>query len=125
MKKLVLACAVFAVSAALAATALAASTFVKVSPASVKAGATVTVSGSVDHGCEVGKKGDVAELYSTAFKAKKGVGDLPTVDAPLKKKNGHFSIKVKIKKPLKKGKYEIGGRCGGGPFGHTKLNVTN
>jgi hypothetical protein len=105
--------------------ALAGAHFVKVSPGVVKLGDKVRVYGSVDGGCEVGHKGDAAELYSKAFAGtgRLGVGDLPTVDAPLDK-HGNFSIKVTINKHhVVPGKYTIGGRCGGGNFGSTSLRV--
>jgi hypothetical protein len=105
--------------------ALAAAHFVKVSPGTVKRGNKVTVSGNVGGGCEVGHTGDSAEIYSNAFKytEPKGVGDLPTADAPLDK-HGAFSIKVKISTKIKKGTYRVGGRCGGGSFGSATLKVT-
>jgi hypothetical protein len=121
MKKLIVALAVLALCAPVA---LAASHYVKVSPGSAKAGATVRVYGSVGNGCEVGKKGDDAEIYSTAFKAPPGAGDLPTVLAQTDK-HGNFSAHAKLKQHLKAGKYRIGGRCGGGGFGGTTLTVTN
>ena len=51
--------------AAFAPAALASSHFVKVSPGTVSPGQTVTVSGSVDHGCQIGHKGDAATILSS------------------------------------------------------------
>jgi hypothetical protein len=48
--------------------ALAAPDFLKVSPAKVHPGKAVTVSRSVDDGCENGHKGDSGTIYSEAFK---------------------------------------------------------
>jgi hypothetical protein len=107
--------------------ALAASHFLKVSPGKVKAGSTITISGSVDHGCEIGHKGDSATIYSTAFKGvtKHDFAGIPSVSVSLSKsKTGAFSFKLKLSKKLKKGTYDVGGRCGGGHFGSTKFKVT-
>jgi len=123
VKKLIV--APIAALALAAPAALAAAHFVKVSPGTVARGNKVTVYGNVGGGCEVGHKGDSAEIYSNAFRftEPKGVGDVPTADAPLDK-HGAFSIKVKISTKIKKGTYRVGGRCGGGNFGSTSLKVT-
>ena len=124
MKKLIAALVGLAV---LAPGALAASShFVKVSPAKVAAGKTVTVSGSVGNGCGTGKTGDTATLISKAFKGSKTeFAGVPTVSASLAKStNGSFSVKVKLSSKLKAGKYSVSGRCGGGNFGSTTLQVT-
>jgi hypothetical protein len=107
--------------------ALAASHFVKVSPGKVRRGKTVTVSGSVGTGCQIGHTGDVATIFSRAFKGATthNFAGVPAVSASLAKStDGTFSIKVKINKNLKPGKYNVGGRCGGGNFGSTTLRVT-
>lgn len=125
MKKLVAAAAGLA---AFAPAALAASShFLKVAPAKTNPGKTVTISGSVDHGCEIGHKGDAATIYSNAFKGatKQNFAGVPSVSASLAaSKTGAFSIKVKLGKALKTGTYSIGGRCGGGNFGSAKLTIT-
>jgi hypothetical protein len=109
--------------------ALAASShFLKVSPAKVSQGKTVTVSGSVDHGCGIGHKGDAATIYSKAFKGatKHNFAGVPSVSASLAKStDGTFSSKVRLSSNVKPGKYTVGGRCGGGNFGSTKLKVTS
>ena len=123
MKKLIAALVGLAV---LAPSALAASHFVKVNPGTVAPGKTVTVSGSVGTGCQVGHKGDAATIISKAFKGatKTNFAGVPSVSAPLAgSTNGSFSVKVKLAKNVKTGKYSVGGRCGGGNFGTTTLKV--
>jgi hypothetical protein len=123
MKKLL---AVLAVFAAFAPTALAASHFLKVSPGKTSPGKTVTVSGSVGTGCQTGHKGDQAIVFSKAFTGatKANFAGQPSFSVSLaKSKNGAFSLKVKLSKKLKTGKYSIGGRCGGGNFGSATLKV--
>lgn len=123
MKKLIAALAGLAVFAP---TALAASHFVKVSPSKVGVGKTVTVSGSVGNGCQTGHKGDAATIYSNAFKGatKHNFAGVPSVTVSLaNSKAGTFSAKVTLSKKVKTGTYSVGGRCGGGNFGSTKLKV--
>ena len=126
MKKLIAALVGLAVCAP---AALAASShFLKVSPSSVAAGKTITVSGSVDHGCQIGQKGDTATIISKGFKGatKTNFAGVPSVSASLAaSKDGSFSIKVKLAKHLKAGKYSVSGRCGGGNFGSTTFKVTD
>jgi hypothetical protein len=107
--------------------ALAASHFLKVSPSKAEIGKTVTVSGSVGNGCQTGHKGDVATIYSNAFKGatKHNFGGVPSISASLSNsKNGAFSVKVTLSKKLKTGTYSVSGRCGGGKFGSANLKVT-
>jgi len=126
MKKLIVAVVGMA---ALAPGAFAASShFLKVSPAKVAQGKTVTVSGSVDHGCGIGHKGDVATIFSKAFKGatKQNFAGVPAVSASLaNSKDGTFSLKVRLASNVKPGKYSVGGRCGGGNFGSTTVKITN
>jgi hypothetical protein len=106
--------------------ALAASHFLKVSPSKVAVGKAVTVSGSVGNGCQTGKKGDVATIYSNAFKGatKQKFAGVPSVTVSLaSSKKGAFSTKVTLSKSLKTGTYSVSGRCGGGKFGSAKLSV--
>jgi hypothetical protein len=127
MKKLIVAVVGIAVFAP-AALAAAPSHFLKVSPAKVGQGQTVTVSGSVDHGCQIGHKGDVATITSKAFKGatKHNFAGVPSISASLARStNGKFSIKVTLSSNVKPGKYSVGGRCGGGNFGSTTLKVTS
>jgi hypothetical protein len=121
MKKLIGAFAVLATLAP-AASAGAAAHFIKVEPAAVKPGHVVRVYGSVaGGGCAVGSS---ATLISTAFKGatKEEFAGVPAVNAKVRK-GFKFSVKVTLSKGLKPGKYEIGGRCGGGNFGSAKLRV--
>ena len=100
--------------------------FLNVSPSRTNPGKTITVSGSVDHGCQTGHKGDTATIYSNAFKGatKQSFAGVPAVYASLSKsKNGAFSFPLKLSKKLKTGTYSVGGRCGGGNFGSAKLRV--
>lgn len=123
MKKLI---AALAGLAAFAPGALAASHFLKASPGKVAAGTTVTISGSVGNGCAIGHNGDSATIYSKAFKGatKHDFAGIPSVAASLtKSKDGSFSVKVKLSEKLKKGKYTVSGRCGGGNFGSTTFRV--
>jgi hypothetical protein len=119
MKRLIAVLAVFAVAAP---AALAASHFLKVSPSTVKAGKSVTLSGSVGSGCA---KGSQVTITSKAFKGATmhEFAGVPAVYATVKK-GGKFSTKVTIKKAIKAGKYHVGGRCGGGNFGSATLKVT-
>jgi hypothetical protein len=124
VKKLVLALLALAVFAP---AALASSHFLKVSPSKRAAGNTVTVSGSVGTGCQTGRKGDAAIIFSNAFKGatKQNFAGVPSVSASLSAgKNGAFSIKVKLSTKVKPGTYSVGGRCGGGNFGSATLKVT-
>ena len=127
MKKLIVAVVGMA---AFAPGALAASSshFLKVSPAKVAQGKTVTVSGSVDHGCGIGHKGDVATIFSKAFKGatKQNFAGVPAVSASLaNSKDGTFSLKVRLASNVKPGKYSVSGRCGGGLFGSTTVKITS
>ena len=126
MKKLIVAVvglAVFAPGAFAAS-----SHFLKVSPSKAAQGKTVTVSGSVGNGCQIGHTGDVATIFSKAFKGatKHNFAGVPSVSASLaKSKNGTFSIKVTLSNNVKPAKYSVGGRCGGGNFGTTTLKVVS
>lgn len=127
MKKLIVAIAGLAVLAP-AALAASPSHFLKVSPSKVAQGNTVTASGSVGRGCEIGHKGDVATIYSKAFKGatKHSFAGVPSVSASLaKSKDGTFKVKVTLSSSVKTGKYTVSGRCGGGLFGSTTLKVTS
>jgi hypothetical protein len=119
MKRLIAAAAVLAVTSP---AAVAASHFLKVSPSAVKAGKSVTLSGSVDHGCQT--PGQVT-IYSKAFKGATthDFAGVPAVYATADK-NGKFSKKITVKKTTKAGSYHVGGRCGGGNFGSATLKVT-
>ncbi len=127
MKKLIVAVVGLAVFAP-GALAASSSHFLKVKPSSAAQGATVTVSGSVGHGCQIGHKADSATIFSKAFKGatKHNFAGVPSVSASLaKSKNGAFSVKVTLTNSIKPGKYSVGGRCGGGNFGTTTLKVVS
>ncbi|MGO9908015.1 MAG: hypothetical protein ACLP4R_10095 [Solirubrobacteraceae bacterium] len=123
MKKLI---AAFVALAVFAPAALAATQSLKVTPGKVAPGKTVTVSGSVGTGCQIGQKGDAVTIISTAFKGatKTNFAGVPSVSASLASNTtGSFSIKVKLAKKVKTGKYSVTGRCGGGNFGPATLKV--
>lgn len=92
-----------------------------VSPSTVKPGRAVTVRGSVAHGCQ--KPGPVT-IYSRAFKGatRHTFAGVPAVYTRATKK-GSFSTKVTIKRNVRAGRYQVGGRCGGGNFGSAALKV--
>jgi hypothetical protein len=123
MKKLIAALAGLAVFAP---AAMASSHFLKVSPGKTNPGKTITISGSVGHGCGIGRWGDTATIYSGAFKGatKHTFAGVPSVSVSLaKSKTGAFSFKLKLSRKVKKGTYNVSGRCGGGKFGSTKLKL--
>jgi hypothetical protein len=127
MKKLIVAVVGLAVLAP-AALAASPSHFLKVSPGNVAQGDTVSVSGSVGHGCQIGHKGDVATISSKAFKGatKHSFAGVPSVSASLaKSRNGTFKVNVTLSSSVKTGRYSVSGRCGGGLFGSTTLKVTS
>jgi hypothetical protein len=124
VKKLIAALVALAVFAP---AALAATQSLKVTPGKVAPGKTVTVSGSVGTGCQTGKNGDAVTIISKAFKGvagSKNFAGVPSVSASLASSTtGSFSIKVKLAKKVKTGKYSVTGRCGGGNFGPATLKV--
>jgi hypothetical protein len=127
MKKLIVAVVGLAVLAP-GAFAASSSHFLKVSPSKAAQGQTVKISGSVDHGCQIGHSGDVATIFSRAFKGatKHKFAGIPSVNASLaKSKDGTFSIKITLSNNVKPARYSVSGRCGGGNFGSTKLKVTS
>jgi hypothetical protein len=108
----ILAIAAVAVVALLAGPAWAAGAAIHVSPASVPAGGTVTVSGSVP-GCPVG---DQVTLISKAFVPTHDFAGLPAILAPVKP-GGAFSTTTRIPSARAPGSYTVTGRCGGGNLG--------
>lgn len=111
--------------AILAPAALADAHFLRVSPHTVARGNLVTVSGSVGNGCQTGHKGDVATIFSRAFKGStsQNFAGVPAVFASARK-GERFSFKIRIRKAINKGSYHLGGRCGGGNFGSATLKVS-
>jgi hypothetical protein len=127
MKKLIVAVVGLAVFAP-GALAASSSHFLKVTPSKAAQGDTITLSGSVGHGCEIGHRSDSATIYSKAFKGatKHSFAGVPSVSASLaKSKNGSFSIKLTLASNVKPSKYSVSGRCGGGLFGTTTLKVVS
>jgi hypothetical protein len=94
----------------------------KVMPRSVRAGKVVTVLGSVDGGCAPGR--GAATIYSSAFKgaARSEFAGVPAVYATVHGDH-RFSIRIRLAKHVKPGRYQVGGRCGGGNFGSAQLRV--
>ena len=95
----------------LAAPAWAAPVAIHVSPSSVAAGDTVTVSGSVGPDCP----GPVT-LTSKAFVHTHDFAGVPAVFAPVEP-GGAFTATTRIPRSRAAGTYTIGGRCGGGNLG--------
>jgi hypothetical protein len=94
----------------------------KVVPRSVRAGKVVTVLGSVGGGCAPGR--GAATIYSLAFKGatRSEFAGVPAVYATVHR-NDRFSVQIRIAKRVKPGRYQVGGRCGGGNLGSTRLRV--
>jgi hypothetical protein len=84
-----------------------------VSPAAVKAGRRVTVSGGVAGGCP---RGDAVTLISKAFAPTYRFAGLPAVYANVRAK-GRFAVTTRIPATRTPGRYTITGRCGGGNLG--------
>lgn len=97
-------------------------THFKVSPRTVRAGSSITVSGAVGNGCR--KPGRVT-IYSRAFRGatRHEFAGVPAIFTPSSQR-GKFSKKVTIKRSVKAGRYRVGARCGGGKFGSAQLRVT-
>ncbi len=83
-------------------------------------GDKLIITGSVGKGCQVGKKGDVATIYSRGFASKTNYAGIPSVNASLPS-SGNFSVKVKVGQNT--GPFAVTGRCGGGKFVSAKLHV--
>lgn len=95
--------------------------FVSVSPRTVKAGHSITVSGAVGGGC---KKPARVTIYSRAFRGatRHRFAGVPAIFTTTNR-TGNFSKRVTIRKTIKPGAYRVGARCGGGKFGSTTLRV--
>jgi hypothetical protein len=93
---------------------------IKVSPNSVPAGGTVTVSGSAAGGCA---SGDQVTLISRAFGGQHEFAGVPAVFTP-SGSNGSFSVRAPIPSSRAPGNYSVSGRCGGGNFGSASFRVT-
>jgi LPXTG-motif cell wall-anchored protein len=98
----------------------AAAASINVSPTSVPAGGSVTVSGSASPGCGQEK----VTLHSKAFSHENDFAGLPAIFAT-SEANGDFSVSTQIPSNRAPGTYTIGGRCGGGNLGvQASLQVT-
>jgi len=95
------------------------SPFIDVSPASVRAGHGVRLFGSVRSGCA---PGDTVTLFSRAFNPRQEFAGVPAVFARVGT-GGSFSVSTTIPITRAPATYSVGGRCGGGTFGHTRLHV--
>ena len=90
-----------------------------VTPSSVPAGDIVRAFGSVGGGCA---RGDSVTLFSRAFSPRHEFAGVPAIFARVGR-NGGFSTTTTIPLGRAAGLYSIGGRCGGGAFGHASLRV--
>jgi hypothetical protein len=104
---------------AVTASAAAAST-INVSPSTVAAGGTVTVSGSVAGGCSPGSQ---VTLISKAFNPAHEFAGVPAITTS-SQSNGHYSVSTQIPSGTAPGSYSVSGRCGGGNIGGTTLQVS-
>jgi hypothetical protein len=95
------------------------SPFIDASPRSVRAGHGVRLFGSVRSGCP---PGDTVTLFSRAFNPRQEFAGVPAVFARVGP-GGGFSVSTTIPGTRAPGSYSVGGRCGGGAFGHTRLHV--
>ena len=96
--------------------------FLKVSPSSVKAGRTTTLSGAVGNGCKVPGR---VTVYSRAFQGatRQQFAGVPAILITTNRQ-GKFSKRVTIHRTIKAGRYHVGARCGGGNLGSATLRVT-
>jgi hypothetical protein len=95
------------------------SPFIDASPTSVRAGRGVRLFGSVRTGCP---PGDTVTLFSRALNPRQEFAGVPAVFARVGP-GGSFSLRTTIPSTRAPGSYSVGGRCGGGTFGHTRLRV--
>ncbi len=92
--------------------------YLKVSPGTVNAGRTTTVSGSAGASCRA------ITVYSRAFQGatRRSFAGVPALYLRANR-SGKFSTRVTIRRAVRAGRYHIGGRCGGGNFGSATLAV--
>jgi hypothetical protein len=88
----------------------------RVSPRSVTAGDTVTVSGSVGPGQAGSACASSIELLSRAFDDTHEFAGVPAVTAAVRP-DGTFAATTRIPRSRPAGTYDISGRCGGGNIG--------
>jgi hypothetical protein len=111
-----IAAVVFAMLMLLAAPAWAAPATIRVSPSSVAAGNTVTLSGSVGPDSAALECPDGVTLISEAFVHTHDFAGLPAVVAAVQA-DGAFTATTTIPRSKAAGSYTITGRCGGGNLG--------
>jgi hypothetical protein len=88
-----------------------------VKPKSVHAGERVRVFGTVGGGCVAG---DAVTLLSEAFSHTQEFAGVPAVFTPVRP-NGTYSRRIRIPRHRHRGIYTVGGRCGGGNFGISRM----
>jgi hypothetical protein len=121
----IIAAVVFAILTLLTAPAWAAPaapTALRVSPNSVAAGDSVTVSGSVGPESAGSECASGVRLLSRAFVHTQDFAGVPAVDAAVRR-NGTFTATTTIPRSRAAGSYTITGRCGGANFGGATLVV--
>ena len=107
-----LACLGAMLAGSLASTLSAATPSLSISPASVRAGGTVRLSGSAD-GCMVGSS---VFLLSRAFVRRHEFAGVPAVLAKVRP-GGAFKVWTTIPRSRRPARYVVTGRCGGGNLG--------
>jgi hypothetical protein len=95
---------------------------IRVSPRSVAAGGTVTLSGSVGPNSAGSECATGVRLLSRAFASHQEFADVPALGAAVRP-DGTFTTTTTIPRSRAAGTYPITGRCGGGNFGGATLEV--
>jgi hypothetical protein len=95
--------------------------YVRISPRIVSPGKRVRVYGSVAGGCPAGAQ---VTLYSRAFKraTHHTFAGVPAIFVTASATHT-FSTSLRLSRSVRPGRYEVGGRCGGGNFGAARLRV--
>jgi hypothetical protein len=94
----------------------------RVSPGSVAAGDTITLSGSVGPDSAGSECATGVRLLSRAFDSNQEFADVPAVPAAVRP-DGTFTATTTIPRSRAAGTYPITGRCGGANFGGATLVV--
>lgn len=94
--------------------------YVRVRPKVAEPGSVVKVTGAVD-GCPAG---DQVTLLSRAFKGatRKEFAGVPAIFTNLRRDHT-FAARVRLSTSLRRGRFSVSGRCGGGNIGATTLRV--
>jgi hypothetical protein len=95
---------------------------VQVSPSSVAAGNTVTLSGSVGPNSAGSECATGVRLLSRAFDSNQEFAEVPALGVAVRP-DGTFTTTTIIPRSRAAGTYPITGRCGGGNFGGATLEV--